>query len=293
MLLPPPFRQREALAALSARNLIGRLGGPELAGRVRREMDREGLVPDPSLEAYTAGIARALGQPQVIGLEALERAQDPRAAYYYNGRAAAMAAHLTPPSGSRWDAGAVAALREDVRGLGTHFQLVGPAIFLPQIRAAILREAGLAVALSFTANLVLVWLLFRRWRRVALVMVPVTAATILTVGAMGILGLSFNFFNVAGIALVFGFGVDYGIYLMQAHLEGRATAEGDGALRRVGGAVVLCALTTVASCGSLITSHYRGLASIGAVLSLGAVFCLAATLLLVPAVLALRERRRA
>ena len=36
---------------------------------------------------------------------------------------------------------------------------------------------------------------------------------------MGIVGLRFNFFNVAGIALIFGFGVDYGIYLVQAHLE--------------------------------------------------------------------------
>jgi predicted RND superfamily exporter protein len=187
----------------------------------------------------------------------------------------------------------VAALRQDVDALGSGFQLVGPAIFLPQIRTAILREAGLAVALSFGANVALIWLMFRRWRRVGLVMVPVTAGTVLTLGAMGLLGLPFNFFNVAGIALIFGFGVDYGIYLVQAHVEGSSTAEGAGALRIVGGGIVLCALTTVASCGSLITSHYRGLASIGAVLSLGAFFCLAAALLLVPALLAVQARRGA
>jgi predicted RND superfamily exporter protein len=99
---------------------------------------------------------------------------------------------------------------------------------------------------------------------------------------MGILGLQFNFFNVAGIALIFGFGVDYGIYLMQAHLE-EDSREGSKAVRSVGGSIVLCAVTTIVSCGSLITTHYRGLASIGAVLCLGAVFCLAATLLLLPA----------
>ncbi len=43
-------------------------------------------------------------------------------------------------------------------------------------------------------------------------MLPVTAGSLLTVGAMGAIGIPFNFFNVAGIALVFGFGVDYGIY---------------------------------------------------------------------------------
>jgi predicted RND superfamily exporter protein len=116
-------------------------------------------------------------------------------------------------------------------------------------------------------------------------MIPVTAGSILTVGAMGALGLRFNFFNVAGIALIFGFGVDYGIYLMQAHLEGRS-GRGAEAVRAVGGRVLLCAVTTVASCGSLIVTHYRGLASIGAVLCLGALFCLLATLLFVPALLA-------
>ena len=125
---------------------------------------------------------------------------------------------------------------------------------------------------------------FRRWRHVWLVMLPVTVGTVLTVGTMGILGIQFNFFNVAGIALIFGFGVDYGIYLMQAHIE-EGSREGSHAVRSVGGSIVLCAVTTIASCGSLITTHYRGLASIGTVLCFGAVFCLASTILLLPALL--------
>jgi predicted RND superfamily exporter protein len=251
-------------------------------------MDRQGLVADASLEAYAAGIARALAAREVIGIDALARAQDPRAAYYYHAGAGALAAHLSPPAGQRWEPALLQRLLADVRALGADFQLVGPAIFLPQIRAAILQEAGLAVGLSFAANLLVVWLLFRRWRRVAAVMLPVAVGSLLTIGALGILGLPFNFFNVAGIALVFGFGVDYGIYLMQAHLDPQAKR---GAVQSVGGSILLCALTTVASCGSLMTSHYRGLASIGVVLSLGALACLAATLLLLPALLAMRAGR--
>lgn len=157
-------------------------------------------------------------------------------------------------------------------------------MFLDEIRAAILWEAGVAVFLSFVANLLIVRLHFKSWHRVWLVMLPVSAGTILTVGAMGIFGLQFNFFNVAGIALIFGFGVDYGIYLMQAHIED-GSRNGATAVRSAGGSIVLCAVTTLVSCGSLITTHYRGLASIGAVLSLGAIFCLASTLLLMPALL--------
>jgi predicted RND superfamily exporter protein len=281
-LLPPPYLQRQALARLSEAGLLGTLSGPRLARLIRQEMDRQGMVADASLDAYTSGIARAVASHRVVGLAELAQTQNPRVTYYYNPGQRAIAAHLMPP-GARWDRAGVSALREDVRRLGADFRLVGPPIFLEEIRTTILWEAGAAVLLSFAANLLIVWFHFRRWRRVWLVMLPVTAGTILTLGAMGLFGMRFNFFNVAGIALIFGFGVDYGIYLMQAHLEG--AGGGMDAVRCTGPDIVLCAVTTIASCGSLVTTHYRGLASVGAVLSLGALFCLLCTLLLLPALL--------
>ena len=284
MLLPPPFLQREALARLSAEDITGRLASLDLASSIGKEMSRQGMVGDSSLKSYAAGIARALASREVVGLREFSRARDPRMSYYYNPDQRAIAASLTPP-GPKWDRATLSALEGDIRRLGGDFRLVGPAVFLDDIRATILWEAGGAVLLSFAANLLIVWFHFRSWRRVWLVMVPVTVGTMLTVGAMGILGLRFNFFNVAGIALIFGFGVDYGIYLMQAHLEDDSRRSSN-AVRSVGGSIVLCAVTTIVSCGSLITTHYRGLASIGVVLCFGAVFCLAATLLLLPALMA-------
>jgi len=281
MFVPPPYRQREVLARLSAEGLAGAFTGPDLAALIGTETRRQGLVADSSLEAYAAGIARALASREVVGLQALSRTQDARGAYYYNPDRRGIAAHLTSP-GPGWNRATLSAVEADVRRLGADFRLVGPAIFLDEIRGTILWEAGIAVLLSFVANLIIVRLHFRSWRRVWLVMLPVTVGTILTVGTMGIVGLRFNFFNVAGIALIFGFGVDYGIYLVQAHLEEGSRA-GSNAVRSVGGSIVLCAVTTLVSCGSLITTHYRGLASIGAVLCLGAVFCLASTILLLPA----------
>jgi len=289
MLLPPPSAQRDALTRLSAVGLRGKVDGANLAEALRSEMDRQGLVPDASLDAYAAGIARAVAARGEVGPREYAQAKDPRAAYYYNPTARALAAHLAPP-GPRWDQATLAALGDDVRALGSDFRLVGPAIFLGEIRQAIIWEAGLAIVLSFAANLLILRFHFNTWRRVWLVMLPVTVGTVLTVGAMGILRLPFNFFNVAGIALIFGFGVDYGIYLMQAHLEGAPVAgSGSEAVRAVGGSIVLCAATTLAGCGSLITSHYRGLASIGVVLCLGALFCLCAALLLLPACLVPRK----
>jgi uncharacterized protein len=284
MLLPPPYLQRESLERLSIEGLTGRFSGLDLANNVRKEMDRQGMVPDASLDAYAARIAQALASRDIVTLLEFSQAQNPRAVYYYNPDRRAIAAHLTPPR-PRWDRATVLSLAEDVRRLGGDFRLVGPSIFLDEIKATILWEAGTAVLLSFAANLLIVWYHFRRWSRVWLVMLPVTAGTILTVGTMGILGMEFNFFNVAGIALIFGFGVDYGIYLMQAHIE-NGSGKASTAVRSIGGNIVLCAVTTIASCGSLITTHYRGLASVGAVLCLGALFSLVSTLLLLPALMA-------
>jgi predicted RND superfamily exporter protein len=210
--------------------------------------------------------------------------------YFFNGSRNALAAHLTPPGG-RWGHGALAAMKEDVRALGPDFALTGPPLIFEEIRSSIVWESTLATLIAFAANWIIVWFHFRRLRDAALVMLPVTAGSLLTVGAMGAIGIPFNFFNVAGIALVFGFGVDYGIYFMQSRRESPAGGAAE-ALRRTGGSIALCSVTTLASCGSLILSHYRGLASIGAVLCLGGVFCLLATILLLPSLIDALERPR-
>ena len=57
-------------------------------------------------------------------------------------------------------------------------------------------------------------------------------------------------------------------------------------------AVLFSAVTTVASFGSLALSAHLGLASLGVLLVIGMLLTLAANLVFLPALLALRERRR-
>jgi predicted RND superfamily exporter protein len=282
LLLPPPTDQRELREAIARVSLAGRFTGPSLAKELKEEMNRQGLVPDPSTGGYAERVASALAHKDSVGLPELARSGDPRAAYFHNPARRAIAAHLSPPGG-RWDRPVVAGLREEVRGMGPDFRLIGASMIFEDLRSAILREVGAAILLSFAANLLIVRLHFRRWKKVWLVMLPVTAGTLLTVGTMGALKLPFNFFNVAAIGLIFGMGVDYGIYILQARDE--EDGSGPAAVRRTGGNVILCTVTTIASCGSLVTSHYKGIASIGGVLSLGMLYCLSASLLLLPSLL--------
>jgi predicted exporter len=291
MLIPPPRLQRESRRLLSAAGLPGRYDEAGLAGATRKEMEAQGMVPGSGLAAYAAGIVHALAAEGVVGLPAFASSGDPRSTYFFNASRNAIAAHLTPPGGL-WGHEALAAMKEDVRALGPDFALTGPQLIFEEIRSSIMLESTLATLIAFAANWIIVGLHFRRVRDAALVMVPVTAGALLTVGAMGAAGIPFNFFNVAGIAFIFGFGVDYGIYLMQSRGENPAGG-GVEAVRRTGGDIVLCSVTTLGSFGSLVLSHYRGLASIGAVLCLGAVFCLLSTILLLPSLVDVLDRSRA
>ena len=247
-LVPPPRFQKESRRLLSDAGLPGRYDDAGLERAIRREMEAQGMVPGDGLAAYAAGIVHALAGDGVVDLSGFARSGDPRAAYFFNGSRNAIAAHLSPPGG-RWGQGALAAMKEDVRALGPDFALTGPSLIFEEIRSSIVRESTLATFIAFAANWIIVWLHFRRLRDTALVMLPVTAGSLLTVGAMGAIGIPFNFFNVAGIALIFGFGVDYGIYYMQSRRESPAGGAAE-ALRRTGGGIALCALTTLASCGS-------------------------------------------
>jgi predicted RND superfamily exporter protein len=290
LLLPPPSAQERALDAIAASGVARRYTGDALAAAVRRAMAAEGMRPDPSLDGYAAGVVAALSRGAVVPVTALAASGDPRTAYFYNPARRALAAHLTSP-GDRWDDAAAARIEAAVRKLGSDFTLVGPRIIVNEIRTSIILESGLAIAISFLANILIVWLHFRSAGAVWRVMLPLTAGALLTVGAMGLTGVAFNFFNVAALALISGFGVDYGIYLMQAHREGGGCG-GAGAVRRMGDRVALCAVTTVISCGSLVTTQYRGLASLGLVLSYGALFSLLAALLLLPALIGPEDAAR-
>ena len=121
-----------------------------------------------------------------------------------------------------------------------------------------------------------------------LVLIPIGLAGLLTLAASALLSLPFNFANVIVLPLLIGLGVDSGIHLVsRAH-------EGDGhALLTTSTpkAVFLSALTTLASFGTLAVSSHQGTASMGALLFVAIFFTLLCTLIVLPAMIAVLERR--
>jgi uncharacterized protein len=100
-------------------------------------------------------------------------------------------------------------------------------------------------------------------------------------------GVRLNMLNFAAAPITMGVGADYLINLCGAMDALRASAR--EACARMGGAILLCSLTTVVGYASLLLAQSGALRTFGWAASLGEVMAAATVLLVVPVLW--RERR--
>jgi hopanoid biosynthesis associated RND transporter like protein HpnN len=175
-------------------------------------------------------------------------------------------------------------------------QAVSPEAFgeaLINLEAGAIIVSALRQALV-TAAVVIALLLLVLWRSVldaSLVALPLALAALFTAALSVLLHVPFNYANVIVIPLLLGMGVDSGIHLVHRFRTGKPS---DGNLLRTttAAAVLLSALTTIASFGTLGFSSHRGMASLGQLLALGMTLILACNLVVLPAVVQLAQRLR-
>jgi hopanoid biosynthesis associated RND transporter like protein HpnN len=145
-----------------------------------------------------------------------------------------------------------------------------------------------------TAGAFIILILAVLWRNLldsALVAAPLVLATVFTVASSIVLKIPFNFANVIIIPLLMGIGIVYGIHMVH---RVRGGALPDGNLLRTGTAraVLLSALTTMASFGTLGFSSHLGLASLGQLLTLGIALVLVCNLVVLPALVRVTDNVR-
>jgi predicted exporter/2-polyprenyl-3-methyl-5-hydroxy-6-metoxy-1,4-benzoquinol methylase len=181
-----------------------------------------------------------------------------------------------------------------------------------QLREAIQREVPDAMLLNKTAladeityiarralpvfgvlvaalNALLIYLLLGRLNLVAITLLPMAAGVFWTLGALGLLGLPVDMSNFIFVIFVVGVGGDYSLFMVLAELEPlRGCRERTAS---TGGAVTLCALTTLFGMGVLVLARHPALFSVGLTALLGISFSLLATLFLVPPCMKLIAQR--
>ena len=151
------------------------------------------------------------------------------------------------------------------------------------------RKAGLAVQRAFVEAFAaallciaaLLWLVLRNLADVLRVLVPLLLGSVLLLACAAQLPIPLNFANIIALPLLLGIAVDNGIHVL---LRLRNPASPPLLQTATGKAVVLSALTTLASFAALGFSAHRGMASMGQLLALGLVICVLCTLAVLPAV---------
>lgn len=158
-------------------------------------------------------------------------------------------------------------------------------------------EAG---TIAFIAITVLLLVMLRTVVDTIYVFLPLTLAALLTTTCSVIFNAPLNFANVIVLPLLVGLGVASGIHLVSRDREERrqrALAHGGG--DESGGdafatstprAVLFSALTTIGSFASLALSAHAGTASMGFLLTIAVALTSACTLIVLPALLTLKNR---
>ena len=143
----------------------------------------------------------------------------------------------------------------------------------------------MALALVFIAIITI--LTFRNLLDVIVCLLTLGIGLWWTVGFMSVLGVSFNLANFFAAPILVGLGIDGSLHMVHRWREGGDDRLHFGGTRR---AVVLTSMTTMIGFGCLVIAEHKGLRSLGVVMAIGSAACLLAVVVLLPSLLALRER---
>lgn len=139
---------------------------------------------------------------------------------------------------------------------------------------------------ALVAIILLLALILRRLRDLALVLAPLLLASLFTLATMVLTGMALNFANVITLPLLLGVGVSFDIYFVMNWRAGQDRPLGSPTAR----AVLFSALTTGCAFGGLALSSHPGTATMGLLLMIALGYCLLTTLLLLPALLGAPKR---
>jgi hypothetical protein len=125
---------------------------------------------------------------------------------------------------------------------------------------------------------------FRDWRLSLLSTLPTIVGLIWTAGLLAAARISLDLFAVFAVVTFVGIGIDYGIHLVHRYQHER---DATTAVAQLAPVIVVAGVITLLGYGTLITSSYPPLQSMG-IVSVVSVFSLvAASVLMLPALLEL------
>lgn len=190
----------------------------------------------------------------------------------------------------------VAAMEAELDRLSYDTLLAGQSLVEMELAASVTKGLWSSLLLAFGAILVLLWLLFKSPTAGFMGGLPLMVALTGTYGLMGWFGLELDIATSLLSSIAIGLGVDYTIHLFwRMHQERQAGLDWNDSLHTTltttGRGILANALSVMAGFSVLFLSSLTLLKAFGFLILFSLLLCLLAALLLVPAVLKLRQPR--
>ncbi|MFQ6677405.1 MAG: RND family transporter [Fidelibacterota bacterium] len=193
------------------------------------------------------------------------------------------------PKGNIWSIDYLEVFTNDILAISPSISGTPPMFYyLMKIIGA---DGRRAAVLTIVVVVLFLWFDFRSLKKALLAMIPLFFGVIWMVGIMGLTGIQLTLLNIMAIPLIIGIGIDDGVHLIHRYHH-----EGKGAIFTVfsstGKAIIITSLTTMLAFGSLVFAVYRGFGSLGIALFIGVGTCLLASIFVLPALLAIVDKRK-
>lgn len=160
----------------------------------------------------------------------------------------------------------------------------GEAMILADVLDSVFREAPRSIGIAVIVILLTLWLMVGQLRTALLCLFPAIVTVAVTVGLMPLVGLKFNYLNIIILPILLGMGVDGGTHLLNHVADHKSLLKG---LTHAGHSIVGALVTTALGFVALLAVSHPGLNSIARLALLGLAVNLLATVVLLPAAIAL------
>ncbi|MFN0131527.1 MAG: hypothetical protein ACKVW3_03190, partial [Phycisphaerales bacterium] len=169
----------------------------------------------------------------------------------------------------------------------------GLAVVARNVENTVRHDLPYQIAAAASIVLLINGVFLRRLGATLLSCVPVLVAVLAILAWMTALGEQINMANMVAIPLIFGLGIDFGLFTVQAARRSRSDGELVARLGQSSHAFLINTGTTILGFGTLVTTSTPAIQSLGRVMSVAVVGCMVGTsLVLVPLlVLGLRTAR--
>jgi predicted RND superfamily exporter protein len=183
----------------------------------------------------------------------------------------------------------VEALETLVRVTDPSATLTGLPLVNRELADRFLPEFAKGLAIGTLIVIALVFMAFRNWRLSLLSLAPTSVGIVWAAGALALAGVALDLFALFAVVTLVGIGVDYGVHVVHRYRE-----RGDSrqAVEELAPVILVAAAITLLGYGTLVMSSYPPLRSIGLVSAVSIVTLAAASLFVLPAILASFGRRR-